>query len=336
MPQSETIKIIAVGDIHGAWNDSSELALQFLKPDLLCLLGDFGNEDVPLVKRLAALPHSMVAILGNHDAWFSLNASGRKRALRVAHMSALPNALPSPTAVADQLAALNEQHVGYTSTRFPDLGLSVVGGRPFSKGGPRWDDVADFYKEYYDIKSLEESAFKLMDTALDVSHSYPDDMCILLSHNGPTGLGETRFSPCGVDWQDVEGDYGDPDLEEALDMLRAQKSCPTLILFGHMHHTLKGGGLRNRISIKNNSIILNCAVVPRIRKTAQHFVEIMVKNGQVESANDIWVDIDEDGGCQEIARHSLIEQDNGCMRYLKSYSNEWVTIGSPLEASQSK
>jgi hypothetical protein len=35
---------------------------------------------------------------------------------------------------------------------------------------------------------------------------------VLVAHNGPTGLGGRRFSPCGVDWTEPEADHGDPDL----------------------------------------------------------------------------------------------------------------------------
>lgn len=31
--------------------------------------GDFGEEDVPLVQSVAALPFPKAVILGNHDAW---------------------------------------------------------------------------------------------------------------------------------------------------------------------------------------------------------------------------------------------------------------------------
>ena len=48
----------------------------------------------------------------------------------------------STPAIAKQLAALGDDHIGYASKRFPQLGLTLVGARPFSKGGKQWSDVA--------------------------------------------------------------------------------------------------------------------------------------------------------------------------------------------------
>ena len=48
----------------------------------------------------------------------------------------------STPAIAAQLDALGGDHVGYASKRFPALGLTLLGGRPFSKGGRQWSDIA--------------------------------------------------------------------------------------------------------------------------------------------------------------------------------------------------
>lgn len=51
------------------WDDDSEAALRSLLPDVAVFVGDFGEEDVALVARIAAIPQRKVVILGNHDAW---------------------------------------------------------------------------------------------------------------------------------------------------------------------------------------------------------------------------------------------------------------------------
>ncbi len=58
-----------------------------------------------------------------------------------AHPTAPPPGGSTP-AIARQLDALGSDHVGYSSKRFPELGLTLVGARPFSKGGKQWSDVA--------------------------------------------------------------------------------------------------------------------------------------------------------------------------------------------------
>ena len=61
-------KLIAcVGDVHGFWNKESEDALCWLRPDLSLFVGDFGEEDVELVRQIADVRDRKAVILGNHD-----------------------------------------------------------------------------------------------------------------------------------------------------------------------------------------------------------------------------------------------------------------------------
>lgn len=89
-----------------------------------------------------------------------------------------------------------------------------------------------------------------------------------------------------------------------------------LVVYGHMHSQLKGGGLRNRVSACSESgiVYLNAAVVPRVRRvpvaavaealqaagscgaaaaaepvTVHHFVEVVLRGGEVAGAADVWV-----------------------------------------------
>ena len=75
---------------------------------------------------------------------------------------------------------------------------------------------------------------------------------MILAHAGPTGLGSDVESPCGRDWKVPNVDWGDKDLELAIDKIR-KKRIPDLVVFGHMHHELKSG---RGISMKQNSYFL--------------------------------------------------------------------------------
>lgn len=342
-----TVRLAVVGDVHGEWDEWSEAALAAVGADVALFVGDLGNEDERVTERIVELEHEKAVVLGNHDAWYSLTEHGRQRFARLAQQSSslalisqvwdAPPA-PAPAAVGGdgapstssrdgvgrQLDALGGSHVGYSSRRFPRLGLSVVGGRPFSKGGAAWSDVAAFY-ERYGVGSMHDSSRWLADLLLQ----QPDeDVKVVLAHNGPTGLGVRRHDPCGIDWRDGEGDHGDPDLKEALDMASAQGCEVPLVLFGHMHSQLKGGGLRNRVHAcpTTGTIYLNSAVVPRIRAyrppaataaaaaneagcvaasssapasqaaaggniPAHHFMEVVLRGGEVAEAADVWVGV---------------------------------------------
>jgi uncharacterized protein (TIGR04168 family) len=284
-PAREGVSTIAVvGDVHGLWDPDSEAALLALRADVAVFLGDFGEEDVDLVSALAAVSHPCkLFILGNHDAWYSLTSRGRQRARRVAttssNLAAARTAAAPPGQLVDrQLDILGINHVGFSSKRFPALGLTFVGGRPFSKGGGRWDDVASFYRSLYGVESMEDSSTRILEAALDC---HPTDSLILLAHNGPAGLGNRRWAPCGVDWLDTQGDHGDPDLRTALAAAAAQGHPAAVVLFGHMHHLLKGGGKRDMVHVDGatGTVYLNAAVVPRIRKLSDDEVEAAVAAG---------------------------------------------------------
>ncbi|KAJ8562216.1 hypothetical protein K7X08_011507 [Anisodus acutangulus] len=68
--------------------------------------GDFGNENMDVVRSIADLEITKAVILGNHDAWNTQKFSG----------------------------SLGDEHVGYRRMDLPMLKLSIVGGRPFSCG----------------------------------------------------------------------------------------------------------------------------------------------------------------------------------------------------------
>ncbi|CBI18669.3 unnamed protein product, partial [Vitis vinifera] len=75
-----SVRIAVVGDVHDDWNLQEDTkALQFLQPDLVLFTGDFGNENVELVRSVANLEMAKVVILGNHDAWTTQQFSGKKK-----------------------------------------------------------------------------------------------------------------------------------------------------------------------------------------------------------------------------------------------------------------
>lgn len=289
--------IAVVGDVHGQWNEDSASALASLNADVVCFVGDLGNEDEQVVANIMQVtsPARKAIVLGNHDAWFCLTPHARQRAAR----SAMLRNTKGYEGVRKMLRSITDVDVGFGGAAFPELGLAIVGGRPFSKGGSRWEDVRDFYSEVYGIHSLMESAYRITDMALSQD---PGLALIMLAHNGPTGLGGFRFSPCGVDWRQPEADFGDPDLADALEMLAGQGRSPALVLFGHMHHSLKGGGHRDLVSVDadRGTIFLNAAVVPRIKKMpgslpgsscmGHHFLLVTLdRDGIVREGRHVWV-----------------------------------------------
>lgn len=244
-------KIAVVGDVHDQWDEGDERALQHLGVDLVLFVGDFGNESVEIVRAISQVSLPKAAILGNHDAWFTATAWGK--GLR---------GLNHGDRVQQQLDLLGEAHVGYGSRDFPELGLSVVGGRPFSWGGPIWKN-GSFYQQRFGVDSFADSTAKIVAAAQQTSQS----TLIFMGHNGPQGLGDQPEAPCGRDWNPIGGDYGDPDLTDAIAQARALGKQVPLVTFGHMHHSLRHTKARLRTQLAVDAygtVYLNAASVPRI------------------------------------------------------------------------
>jgi uncharacterized protein (TIGR04168 family) len=280
--QNNPVKIAVVGDVHELWEDEDAIALHQLGVDLVLFVGDFGNESVDVVRRIASIDIPKAAILGNHDAWYTASDWGRKKC---------PYDRNKEDWVQQQLDLLGKAHVGYGYLDFPELKLSVVGGRPFSWGGDVWKND-EFYRQRYGITSFAESTECIVTAAKSTAY----ETIVFVGHNGPTGLGNQPEDPCGRDWQPLGGDHGDPDFGEAIAQTQALGKTIALVTFGHMHHSLRHTKerLRNVISTSpEGTVYLNSASVPRIVQTKsdrlRNFSLVSLDAGVVSKVSLVWV-----------------------------------------------
>uniref|UniRef100_A0A1J3E121 Calcineurin-like phosphoesterase domain-containing protein n=1 Tax=Noccaea caerulescens TaxID=107243 RepID=A0A1J3E121_NOCCA len=252
MASSSLVRIAIVGDIHGFWNlNEDRRALGLLQPDLVLFTGDFGDEDVPLVQSVAALPFPKAVILGNHDAWHTQKLSKKQNGVQM------------------QLDILGAEHVGYQRLDFPSCKLSIVGGRPFSHGGDQLHRKK-LLVQRYGVRDMDASAGSICRAALGTPE---DHVVIILAHNGPTGLGSQADDICGRDWAAEGGDHGDPDLEQALRQLKeTTKLSVPLVVFGHMHKELESGKGNRKMVVQdsdNQIVYVNGAIVPRVKEAKE-------------------------------------------------------------------
>lgn len=276
------ITLAVVGDVHDQWEPEDQEALHHLAVDLVLFVGDLGNESLDIVRAIAALDLPKAVILGNHDAWYTATDWGRKKC---------PYDRTQEDRFQQQLDLLGEIHVGYSQLDFPQLGLSVVGARPFSWGGSDWKH-ADFYQTYYQVSNFAESTARIVAAAEQAQCN----TLVMLGHCGPLGLGDRPEDPCGKDWQPLGGDHGDPDMTAALAQLRqAEKTIP-LVAFGHMHHSLRHTKqlLRTPSVMQQGTLYLNAASVPRIIQEnhvrRRNFSLVTLKHGTVQQASLVWLD----------------------------------------------
>lgn len=283
------IRILSVGDVHGQWDMNDHLAVLALNPDLTLFVGDYGNENVRLVKEIAKLTREVpsAAVLGNHDGWDTFKKQ--------------KNRLPGDV-ILKQMDVLGPAHVSYKSRSFPHLDISVIGGRPFSWGGPHWKHPK-FYKQYFNIRNVKDSITAISDSATQAR----DHTVVFLAHNGPHGLGGQPWDPCGKDWgESPGGDYGDLDLRKGIEAARSVGKRVPLVVFGHMHRELSHSfGSRKMVAIEkdgssnSDTVMVNTAIVPRKKSLSgtdlllSHFVMIELRgsNHRVESVEEIWCNI---------------------------------------------
>jgi uncharacterized protein (TIGR04168 family) len=276
------ITIAIVGDVHDQWEAEDNHALESLPIDLVLFVGDFGNESVWVVEAIANLNKPKAVILGNHDAWYSASDWGKSKS---------PYDHSKEDRVQQQLDLLGDQHVGYSYLDFADLGLAVVGARPFSWGSSEWKNQ-DFYQQRYGVSSFEESTARIVAAAAATTSK----TIIFLGHNGPYGLGDRTDSPCGKDWRSEGGDFGDPDFTEAIAKTRSLPKQIPLVTFGHMHHSLRNSNQQRQIIAvdQHGTVYVNAAAVPRIRETSagrlRNFTLVTLQAGEVTQAKIVWVD----------------------------------------------
>ena len=297
--QSKPVKIAVIGDIHDQWDVEDGMALKHLSVDLVLFVGDFGNESVEVVKMIASLDLPKAAVMGNHDAWYSATEWGRKKC---------PYDRTKEDWVQEQLDLLGSAQVGYGKLDFPQWNLTVVGGRPFTWGGPEWR-FAEMCQERYGVSSLEDSADKIVKSVKTATC----DNIIFLGHNGPSGLGDRAEDPCGKDWHPIGGDFGDPDLAAAISQTLNMNKTVSLVAFGHMHRTLRHTKKLQRKAVfksPEGTIYLNAANVPRIVQEngvkLRNFSLVFLDGGMVTKVALVWVGKDYQVAAEEIFYNSLV------------------------------
>lgn len=277
------LTIAIVGDVHGQWDEVGDRqSLDILGVDLVLFVGDFGNETVEIVQKIAALPLPKAAILGNHDAWYTATDWGRKKS---------PYDHASENRVQAQLDLLGDTHVGFGCLNLPEFNLSIVGGRPFSWGGEKWHNQ-EFFRTYFGVGDFAESVALILRQV----EACTCDHIIFLGHNGPTGLGADPEDICGRDWNPLGGDFGDPDFGQAIAATRHQGRNIAFVTFGHMHHSLRHrqDRLRTQVLAQDDTLYVNAAHVPRI-VTLGHgdrhhaFTIITLQNQRPTKTELVWV-----------------------------------------------
>lgn len=270
-PPTET-KLAIIGDIHGKWDADDTAYFNASDVDGLLFTGDMASFTDGgmhrVVDELLELRKPFALIAGNHDCVTMPALLGE----------VLGKELPSDLAAASiqrryecLQQRLGTRLLAYSSTEV--AGLHVVGARPFAMDGTRLS-FSSALERLFGIDSGEASARRLSETLAGVRGP-----AILLSHNGPRGLGDTPDAPYGIDFRPESGDNGDADLAEAI---AAHGDQVRLVVSGHMHHAIRGGKgtLRRYVVYRDGILYVNGARVPRhIGSERAYYQRVELRDG---------------------------------------------------------
>lgn len=266
------LKIACIGDIHGFWKESDSEFFNHSDYDFLLLTGDlpdhkpFGIGRKELYRKLNLLRKPSYMSLGNWDGANYLQLIGEVFQIQwmirmgsIGHLkrvSKLKKELSNVQIGAYEFFSIELRNHNNHKNR---IGLLI--GRPFSCGGEN-PGFRFSLRKLFGIKSMLDSIAyykKLIDSCK--GHF---DTLIILSHNGPTGLGNKATDIYGCDFRKEEGDWGDPDLEESIRYAKSLGMNIPLVVSGHMHHrNPKTKSKRKWIVEKDGTTYLNAAKVPR-------------------------------------------------------------------------
>ena len=284
------LKLAIIGDVHGFWTGADTAYFNASPCDAVLFVGDLAPliGALPTARKLAALKLPAFLIPGNHDACGALQFLAELRqqlwlasVLSVGQgwrVSALRRAL-GPVKLAGYSLDLLD---------WDGRALGLIAARPHSMGGDRLY-FRPYLKRAFGIASFEDSLARLRELVDEA----PQDI-IFLSHNGPAGLGAAREDIWGCDFRIHGGDFGDPDLQDAIRYARSIGKKVHAVIAGHMHHRLKGGGLPRRWQVMRDGVMyLNAARVQRIRlngKDELHYHVALLLDKDGARAQEMWID----------------------------------------------
>ncbi|MEM9695697.1 MAG: metallophosphoesterase [Myxococcota bacterium] len=288
------MKLAVVGDVHALFDREDVRLFNGGGPegdplyDAIIFVGDltgYRDDGTDTARRIAELTSPCFVIPGNHDGAHLIHLaaetfgwapvarlfadSHRRRTSRLA-------AALSPVPL-----------VGFSHHDLDDF--TLIAARPFSHGGPTVSFASDM-RRMFGVSNMAESETRLRALVDAAVH----DTLVFVGHNGPAGLGAERDSIFGRDFHRDAGDWGDRDLRGAIEYARERGKSVLAVLAGHMHHGLRGGGVRRWSEREGDTLFINAARVPRIEevngRSIRHHtcVHLDLDRGLAEAAAVQW------------------------------------------------
>jgi len=259
-----TIRIAVIGDLHTHWDDLDIAHFNRADYDLLLFTGDLGGgsreSSLRIARSLSRLATPTLVMPGNNDTIdieelaAELAHRGAIRQLAAVRRGLEPAGADSPGIAGVRLCGYSAHRIG-----FGPAAVTLIAGRPHSMGGPELA-FRPHMDAFYGVSSLTDSAARLR-ALIDAAETRD---LLFLAHNGPVGLGDRPADMWGCDFRPGAGDWGDPDLSEAIEHARGSGRRVLAVLAGHMHLRTKCGRDRPWQTRRDGMLYVNAARVPRI------------------------------------------------------------------------
>lgn len=272
------LKIAVIGDIHSQFDETDVRAFNDSDYDAILIVGDLPGRThagtLGIASQLSRLSKPSYFMPGNHDGVSLVQLIAEIKANESLIERSHHRQFKRCEQLKEALGPL--QYCGYSLHNLDLRGkrFHLLGARPHSMGGPNLG-FRPYLKAVFGVSSFADSAARLK-TLFDRC----TEPVLILAHNGPTGLGESRDDIFGCDFKREEGDFGDSDLQEAIEYARSQGKRVLAVAAGHMHHRVRGGGERTTHLFVNGVHYLNAARVPRIwkesGKVCRHHAKITI------------------------------------------------------------
>ena len=251
------IRIGVIGDLHTHWDDVDVVQFNRSPYDLLIFIGDLGggtaDSSLRIARSISRLTKDALVIPGNNDV-----GDMAELAAELVHRSGLQKLASLRTGTGHREPI---RLCGYSTHRLTSdsTDLTLLVGRPHSLGGAELS-YPSYMSSNYGIDSMDQSIDRLCALVDEVE----TDNLVFFSHNGPTGLGDEPADMWGCDFKPGGGDWGDPDLERAIEHALNRGKRVLAVVAGHMHLRTKHGPERDWITERHDILYVNTARVPRI------------------------------------------------------------------------
>ncbi|MCE9599203.1 MAG: metallophosphoesterase [Spirochaetia bacterium] len=284
------IKIAAIGDIHGGFDETDISLFNKSDYDLVLVVGDLpGRTHVgtyEIARRIGQLTKPVYFIPGNHDGVTMIQLLAELKQSQSLIERAHKKQFRLCEQLKESLGPAN--YCGYSihPISIGGINFTLLAARPHSMGGAPLA-YKPFLEAKFGISTMDQSTQRLNEL-IDRAES----PILVLAHNGPTGLGSSREDIFGCDFRPDQGDFGDHDLEEAIKHAKISGKRILGVVAGHMHHKIRGGGERVTQVERDNVLYVNTARVPRIfkdeGKIMRHHVRLHLSETELTAEAVYW------------------------------------------------